>query len=150
MGKTTQCRKSRAQVRPVHVKLDILNEQGHCLDVSLCANIAGANVSILTSLRGIKSSNDHNIDLQIILSYPLGPVPFLYATADIPPAKTEKAFFASSWGLCQANDYTKNEPVAYKFDVNASLYVLSPIQDNFQDVVEMVLDWKHTDLRPKD
>ena len=45
-------------------------------------------------------------------------------------------------GLCQANDYTKNEPVAYKLDVNASLYVLSPIPDNFQGVVEMVLDWK--------
>ena len=86
-------------------------------------------------------SVEHNIDLQVTLSYPLGPVPFSLATADGMPVKTEKAKLLHHLEAgVELMTTPTNEPVAYVNDVNASLYVLSPIPDNFQGVAEMVLD----------
>ena len=86
-------------------------------------------------------SVEHNIDLQVTLSYPLGPVPFSLATADGMPTKTEKSKLLHHLEACvEPMTAPTNEPVAHVIDGNASLYVLSPIPDNFEGVAEMVFD----------
>ena len=86
-------------------------------------------------------SVEHNIDIQVTLSYPLGPDPFSLATVDGMPVKTEKAKLLHHLEAgVELMTTPNNEPVAYVIDGNASLYVLSPIPDNFQGVAEMVLD----------
>ena len=86
-------------------------------------------------------SFEHKLDLQVTLSCPLSPVPFLLATTDGMPVKTEKAkFLHHPEAGVELMTTPTNERVAYVIDGNASLYVLYPIPDNFQGVAEMVLD----------
>ena len=79
-----------------------MNEQGHYHDVGLCyytvhvfnfSLFKGSwyGIALSTSQICIKLTIEHNIDLQAILSYNLGPVPFLQTTADGKLSKTEKA-----------------------------------------------------------
>ncbi|MES9950704.1 MAG: hypothetical protein ABW118_17235 [Candidatus Thiodiazotropha sp.] len=86
-------------------------------------------------------SVEHNIDLQVTLSYPLGPVPYSLATADGMPAKTEKSKLLHHLESCVEPVTTPtDEGIAHVIDGNASLYVLSPVPENFQGVAEIVLD----------
>ena len=76
----------------------------------------------------IQSSNEHTIDLHVILFYPHGQVPCLQAIADGLPAKNE--FLKRHLQACIETMTTPtNEPVAYVFDGNASLYVISPVPE---------------------
>ena len=91
-------------------------------------------------------SVEHNIDLQVTLSYPLGPVPYVLATADGMPVRTDKFRTDKSKILHHFEPCIEHvtapasEAVAHVIDDNASLYVLSPVPDNFQGVAETVFD----------
>ena len=75
------------------------------------------------------------------LSYStLSPVPFLHATADGMPAKSEKGKALHHLKTCFQPLAPTTEPVANVIDGNVQLYVLSPIPDNFQGVADMVLN----------
>ena len=86
-------------------------------------------------------SVEHNIDLHVTLSYPLGPVPFSLATADGMPAKTDKSKLLHNLEA-SVESVTKptDEPIAYVYDGNATLQSLAPIPDNFEGVAEMVFN----------
>ena len=86
-------------------------------------------------------SVEHNIDLQVTLSYLLGSVPYALATADGMPAKTGKSKLLHHLESCIEHvTAPASEAVAKVIDDNASLYVLSPIPDIFQGVAETVFD----------
>ena len=85
-----------------------------------------------------QSSIEHNVDLLVILFY-IVQFPFLHATADDMPAKTEKAKVLHYLEACFKVLTTTNELVANIVDGNVQLYVLSYIPDSFQGVAEMAL-----------
>ena len=116
----------------VGVVKKVKSSQNKMLQIKAERNIFGQLVVL---------SVEHNIDLQVTLSYPLGPVPYALATADGMPAKTDKSKLLHHLESCiEPVTAPASEAVAQVIDGNATLYVLSPVPDNFQGVAETVFD----------
>lgn len=84
---------------------------------------------------------EHDIDLEVTLSYPLGPVPWSLATADGMPVKTDKAkllhYIESS--IEPLTTRPKGD-IVHIVDGNAILQSLVSIPDNFEDLAETVFN----------
>ena len=92
-------------------------------------------------------SVQNDIDLQVTLSYPLGPVPWSLATADGMPVKTDKVkllhYLESS---LEALLLRPKEDVVPVVDGNAVLQSLTSIPDNFEDLADAVFSRNLVDL----
>lgn len=86
-------------------------------------------------------SVQHDIDLQLTLSYPLGPVPWSLATADGMPVKTDKSKLMH---ILESNiEPTTTHPrenVVHIFDGNATLQSLPLVPDTFEQLAETVFN----------
>ena len=83
----------------------------------------------------------NDIDLEMTLSYPLGPVPWSLATADGMPVKTDKSkllHFLESH--IEPTVTSSKEGMVHVFDGNALLYSLVAIPDTFEQVAEMIFN----------
>ena len=84
-------------------------------------------------------SVEHNINLQVTFSYPLGPVTSL-ATADGMPVKTDETKSLHSLTSVEPVTRPTDEPIAYVYDGNATLQSLVSIPERFEGLAEMVLN----------
>ena len=86
-------------------------------------------------------SVQHNIDLELTLSFPLGPAPWTLATVDGMPVKTDKSkllhYIESSIELTTERP---KDDVVYVFDGNATLQSLINILDTFEGVADAILN----------
>ena len=86
-------------------------------------------------------SVQHNIDLELTLSFPLGPVPWALATADGMPVKTDKSkLLHYIESPIEVTPERPKDDVVYVFDGNALLQSLTNIPDTFEGVAETVFN----------
>ena len=86
-------------------------------------------------------SQDNNIDLQKVMEYPLGPVPWSLATADGMPIKTDKA--ALMHKLEEEDSYKapdKESNHIHIIDGNALFHSLSQIPETFGEVAQKIFN----------
>ena len=82
----------------------------------------------------------HDVDLELTLSFPLGPVPWSLATADGMPTKTDKSTLLHNLesGIEQVTD--RPSDAVHVVDGNAMLQSLKPIPDSFEELAEHVFN----------
>lgn len=86
-------------------------------------------------------SVQHDIDLELTLSYPLGPVPWSLATADGMPAKTEKAKLMHVLeSTIQPQTIQPQENAVHVVDGNAILQSIISVPDTFEELAEYVFN----------
>ena len=85
-------------------------------------------------------SLEHDVDLELTLSFPLGPVPWPLATADGMPVKTDKSRLLHN--LESSIEPTTDRPsdAVHIIDGNAMLQSLKPIPDTFEELAEHVFN----------
>ena len=82
----------------------------------------------------------HDVDLELTLSFPLGPVPWSLATADGMPTKTDKSTLLHNLesGIEQVTD--RPSDAVHVVDGNAMLQSSKPIPDSFEELAEHVFN----------
>ena len=81
----------------------------------------------------------NDIDLEMTMSYQLGPVPWTLATADGSPVKPDKAkLLRNLQGTIEASEKSVQEETVYIYDGNALLQAMTEIPDTFEEVAERV------------
>ena len=85
-------------------------------------------------------SLEHDVDLEITLSFPLGPVPWPLATADGMPAKTDKSTLLHNLESGIEPTLDRSSDAVHIIDGNAMLQSFKPIPDTFQELAEHVYD----------
>lgn len=83
-------------------------------------------------------SESNNIDLERVLSYPLGPVSWSLATADGAPAKTDKAKLLHHLEKGMTTTDQPEGDVIHILDGNALLHSLTALPNSFEQVAEKV------------
>ena len=86
-------------------------------------------------------SQENNIDLQKVLEYPLGPVPWSLATADGMPIKTDKAVLMHNLEKEASYSYIapdKDRDHIHIIDGNALFHTLSQIPETFGEVAHKI------------
>ena len=85
-------------------------------------------------------SIDHDVDLELTLSFPLGPVPWSLATADGMPTKTDKSILLHN--LESGIELVTDRPsdAVHVVDGNAMLQSLKSIPDTFEELAEHVFN----------
>ena len=83
----------------------------------------------------------NNIDLEIIMSYQLGPVPWTLATADGAPVKSDKAKLLHNLeGTVDVSENPVREETVYIYDGNALLQAMQQVPDTFEEVADRVFN----------
>ena len=81
----------------------------------------------------------NNIDLEMMMSFQLGPVPWTLATAAGCPVKSDKAKLLHNLeALVDPSEEPPIEESIYVYDGNAILQALTAIPGTFEDVAERV------------
>ena len=85
-------------------------------------------------------SLEHDLDLQLTLSFPLGPVPWSLATADGMPTTTDKSKLLHNLesGIKPVTD--RPSDAVHIIDGNAMLQSFKPIPDTFDELAEHVFN----------
>ena len=86
-------------------------------------------------------SEKHNISLDKTLSYPLGPIPWALATADVCPVKTDKSKLMHRLEINV--DHPEQPPysnVIYIIDGNAMLQAMTGLPGTFDELALKVFD----------
>lgn len=83
-------------------------------------------------------SQEHGIDMEKVLTYPLSPVPWSLASPDGMPLKTNKATLmkALEKGYLENNDFSKLPNTTSVVDGNALFHCLNAGQDTFGDLAK--------------
>ena len=83
---------------------------------------------------------EHDVDLELTLSYPLGPVPWSLATADGMPTKTDKSTLLQN--LESGIELVTDRPsdAVHVVDGNSMLQSLKPIPDSFEELAEHIFN----------
>lgn len=83
-------------------------------------------------------SQDNNLDLMNVLSYPLSPVPWALATADNVPNKTDKSKLMHKLEVEPVGFPATNEISAYIIDGNALLQSISNLPTTFGELADRI------------
>ena len=84
-------------------------------------------------------SEENNLDLQKVMEYPLGPVPWSLATADGMPIKTDKSALMTKLEEEAAYKHPKKESEhVHVIDGNALFHSLTQIPETFGEVAEQL------------
>ena len=96
---------------------------------------AERNVFVQLVLLALKN----DIDVEMTISYQLGPVPWTLANADGSPVKSEKAkLLRNLEATAEAYEEPVQEETVYIYDGNALLQAVTAIPDTFEEVFERV------------
>ena len=88
-------------------------------------------------------SQENNLDLQKVMEYPLGPVPWALGTADGMPIKTDKAVLMHNLELEDASSHkspAKERNHIYVIDGNALFHSLNKIPETFGELARTVFN----------
>ena len=80
---------------------------------------------------------DHELCMEKVMSYPLGPVPWSLATADGAPVKTDKAKLMHKLEEGHAMT-TRPESVVHVIDGNAMLQAITQLPETFGDLAQRI------------
>lgn len=83
-------------------------------------------------------SQEHKVDMEKVLKYPLSPVPWSLSSPDGLPLKTNKATLLHKLGInyCESQDFSRQSNTTYIIDGNALLHCLSSGPDTFGDLAK--------------
>ena len=85
-------------------------------------------------------SIEHDVDLELTLSFPLGPVPWSLATADGMPVKTDKSKLLHYLELGIVPTAERPSDAVHIIEGNAMLQSLVAIPDTFEELAESVFN----------
>lgn len=117
--------------KSIQEKIIVTSSQNRLVEIRAERNIFG---------RALLLSQEREISLEMLLSYPLGPVPWALATADGCPTKTDKAKLLHALEIKGVvDDPPKVEECIYMIDGMAYFQALISIPETFGELAEIVL-----------